>query len=122
MNIIKLSYKNIITKPLQTFLTVLILSLSIGLLLGVKQLNKVFESHTIKYQKGDMFYLFSDGLQDQFGGEENRKFSPKRFREMLLENSELSMKFQRRKLRKALLEWMGTEKQTDDILVIGIKF
>ena len=44
MNIIKLSYKNIATKPLQTFLTVLILSLSIGLLLGVKQLNKVFES------------------------------------------------------------------------------
>lgn len=44
MNIIKLSYKNIIDKPLQTFLTVLILSLSIGLLLGVKQLNKVFES------------------------------------------------------------------------------
>ena len=44
MNIIKLSYKNILAKPLQTFLTVLILSLSIGLLLGVKQLNKVFES------------------------------------------------------------------------------
>jgi putative ABC transport system permease protein len=44
MNIIKLSYKNIIAKPLQTFLTVLMLSLSIGLLLGVKQLNKVFES------------------------------------------------------------------------------
>ena len=44
MSILKLSYKNIITKPLQTFLTVLILSLSIGLLLGVKQLNKVFES------------------------------------------------------------------------------
>ena len=44
MNIIKLSYKNIIAKPLQTFLTILILSLSIGLLLGVKQLNKVFES------------------------------------------------------------------------------
>lgn len=44
MNIVKLSYKSIIAKPLQTFLTVLILSLSIGLLLGVKQLNKVFES------------------------------------------------------------------------------
>jgi putative ABC transport system permease protein len=44
MNLLKLSYKNIIAKPLQTFLTVLILSLSIGLLLGVKQLNKVFES------------------------------------------------------------------------------
>lgn len=44
MNIIKLSYKSIIAKPSQTFLTVLILSLSIGLLLGIKQLNKVFES------------------------------------------------------------------------------
>ena len=44
MNIVTLSYKNIIAKPLRTFLTVLILSLSIGLLLGVKQLNKVFES------------------------------------------------------------------------------
>lgn len=44
MNIIKLSYRNTIAKPSQTFLTVLILALSIGLLLGVKQLNKVFES------------------------------------------------------------------------------
>ena len=44
MNIVTLSYKSIIAKPLQTLLTVLILSLSIGLLLGVKQLNKIFES------------------------------------------------------------------------------
>ncbi len=44
MNIVKLSFKNIASKPLQTFLTVLILSLSTALLLGVKQLNKVFES------------------------------------------------------------------------------
>jgi len=44
MNIVKLSYKNIVAKPLPTFSTVLTLTLSIGLLLGVKQLNKVFES------------------------------------------------------------------------------
>ncbi len=44
MNLVTLSYKNIIAKPLQTLLTVLILSLSIGLLLGVKQLNKIFET------------------------------------------------------------------------------
>lgn len=44
MNILKLSYKNIVAKPLPTFSMVLILTLSIGLLLGVKQLNKVFES------------------------------------------------------------------------------
>ena len=52
MNIVKLSYKNIIAKPLQTFLTVLILSLSIGLLLGVKQLNKVFESQLMQSLNG----------------------------------------------------------------------
>ncbi|GGG92044.1 peptide ABC transporter permease [Polaribacter pacificus] len=44
MNLLKLSIQNIKTKALQTFLTVLILSLSIGLLLGVKQLNRVFEN------------------------------------------------------------------------------
>lgn len=44
MNLFKLSILNLKTKVLQTFLTVLILSLSIGLLLGVKQLNKVFEN------------------------------------------------------------------------------
>lgn len=44
MNLVKLSYKSIIAKPLQTLLTVLILTLSIGLLLGVKQLNKIFET------------------------------------------------------------------------------
>ena len=52
MNIVKLSYKNIIAKPLQTCLTVLILSLSIGLLLGVKQLNKVFESQLMQSLNG----------------------------------------------------------------------
>ena len=52
MNILKISYKNIKTKPLQTFLTVLILSLSIGLLLGVKQLNKVFESQLAQSLNG----------------------------------------------------------------------
>ena len=52
MNIVKLSYKNIIAKPLQTFLTVLILSLSIGLLLGVKQLNEVFESQLMQSLNG----------------------------------------------------------------------
>lgn len=43
MNLAVLSYKSLIAKPLQTLLTVLILTLSIGLLLGVKQLNKIFE-------------------------------------------------------------------------------
>ena len=52
MNIVKLSYKNIIAKPLQSFLTVLILTLSIGLLLGVKQLNKVFESQLLQSLNG----------------------------------------------------------------------
>ena len=52
MNIVKISFKNIIAKPLQSFLTVLILTLSIGLLLGVKQLNKVFESQLLQSLNG----------------------------------------------------------------------
>lgn len=47
MNIWKISIKNLKSKPLYTFLSVLILSLSTALLLGVQQLKTSFE-HQIK--------------------------------------------------------------------------
>lgn len=46
MNIWKISIRNIRSKPLYTFLSVLILSLSIGLLLGVRQLETSFQYQT----------------------------------------------------------------------------
>jgi len=44
MNIWSISIKNIKSKPLYTFLSVFILSLSIALLLGIQQLEKSFKN------------------------------------------------------------------------------
>ncbi|MEO1652912.1 MAG: SpoIIE family protein phosphatase [Bacteroidota bacterium] len=91
----------------------------IGIYTGKKE--KTFSQHEIQAQIGDTFYLTSDGFQDQFGGPEGRKYLKKRFRELLLEVSHLSMQRQKETLENALEDWKGLRPQTDDVLVIGIK-
>lgn len=90
--------------------------------MGTKRVQeKNFQTHSIEYQKGDVFYLYTDGFPDQFGGEENRKFMSRRFREFLLEYHYLSAAEQEEKLQAALEMWRGNLKQTDDILVVGVR-
>ncbi|WP_375561888.1 two-component regulator propeller domain-containing protein [Bernardetia sp. OM2101] len=90
--------------------------------MGIKRVKeKDFTTHSIEYQKGDIFYLYTDGFPDQFGGEENRKFMSRRFREFLLEYHYLLGTEQEEKLQTALEMWRGNLKQTDDILVVGVK-
>ncbi|MCS6820687.1 MAG: SpoIIE family protein phosphatase [Microscillaceae bacterium] len=84
--------------------------------------HKSFQTHTIPYQEGDAFYIFTDGFQDQFGGERDSKYTTRRFREFLLSISHLPMPQQREKLAQELNTWKGDRKQTDDVLVIGIRF
>ncbi|TAG92810.1 MAG: histidine kinase, partial [Bacteroidetes bacterium] len=70
---------------------------------------------------GDTFYLYSDGYQDQFGGEKNLKYYKKNFRNFLLSISHLPLKQQKEELLNEHIRWKGTHLQTDDILVIGIR-
>lgn len=81
-----------------------------------------FTNHQIHIQKGDSVYFFSDGLPDQFGGPENRKFGPKRIRDLIVENAGKSMDEMNVIFEERFNEWMGTEKQMDDVLLIGIRF
>ncbi|MCS7004256.1 MAG: SpoIIE family protein phosphatase [Cytophagales bacterium] len=75
--------------------------------------------HEISLVKGDYLYLFSDGYKDQIG-QERKKFSNKRFKEILLQIHKLPMHEQQAWLEAELRKWQGDEKQTDDILVLGI--
>jgi serine phosphatase RsbU (regulator of sigma subunit) len=86
-----------------------------------KEEKREFTLHTITIDSPTSFYLFSDGYIDQFGGPESLKFTSKRFREMLFDNHNLPMVAQQEKLETAIDEWMVTENnQIDDILVIGL--
>ena len=83
--------------------------------------GRAFTNHTVSIDSPTTFYIFSDGFQDQFGGPNNRKFMVKRFRELLFEIHDKPMMEQQKILVNTLKEWMGAQKQLDDVLVIGFK-
>lgn len=80
-----------------------------------------FTRHQFDLESGDIVYLFSDGYADQFGGDRGKKYMYKRFRETLIELSQLPMKEQADRLKTIMENWMGGTEQVDDILVIGIR-
>ncbi len=84
--------------------------------------KKIYEQHEIQAQPDDIFYIFTDGFQDQYSEKHARKYMSKRFRNYLLMNSHLPMQEQKQKLAQEFDAWCGTGAQTDDILVIGFKF
>jgi len=81
----------------------------------------LFTNNEIELKENDIIYMFSDGYCDQFGGPENKKFLMKRFEELLFNIHTKPMEEQKESLKNALYEWMGSNGQVDDILVIGIK-
>jgi len=84
-----------------------------------RQVQNVFENHSFALNPKRHIYLFSDGYQDQFGGPEGRKYLKKRLYNLLALISELPGKTQEEKLGEALDGWMGSERQVDDILILG---
>ena len=83
--------------------------------------NHRFTKHTVPLDRETWVYLFSDGYQDQFGGERRSKFMSKKLRELLLEIHLLPFAQQKQRLDQTLRQWMGNTAQIDDILVIGFK-
>ncbi|MCC5946601.1 MAG: PAS domain S-box protein [Bernardetiaceae bacterium] len=81
-----------------------------------------FTSYSIDINKGDSVYLFSDGLPDQFGGPENRKFGPQRMRSLIKKHKDEDMQGMHKAFEDSFYNWQGNYKQIDDILLIGIKF
>jgi serine phosphatase RsbU (regulator of sigma subunit) len=67
------------------------------------------------------FYLSSDGLQDQFSSHTNKKLTKKGLRSLLQQIVDKPIQQQAMIVEQTLVEWQGTESQTDDILVMGIK-
>ena len=84
-----------------------------------------FTNHEMVANKGDIFYLFTDGYSDQFGGERGKKFMSRNFKNLLAENAHKPMSEQGKILDTTIEEWKsayGTGlEQVDDITVLGIR-
>ena len=93
--------------------------------LGSEIENISFNFNEIKVQTGDVFYLYSDGFPDQFGGEKGKKFKYNRFKELLLSINHMTMQEQKIQLNETLTNWQNGKykyfEQIDDISIVGLK-
>lgn len=87
-----------------------------------KKPEKDFINHTIEIEKGDKIFIFSDGLPDQVGGPDERKYSPQRIRDHIINNNGFTMEQYSNLFATDFEKWKGTTKQIDDVLLIGIEF
>jgi len=68
-----------------------------------------------------LFYLFTDGFADQFGGPKGKKFKYKQLEEILIVNANKNMSDQHEILSQQFALWKGDLEQVDDVCVIGVK-
>tara|TARA_B110000037_G_scaffold188288_1_gene219555 strand:- start:79419 stop:79892 length:474 start_codon:yes stop_codon:yes gene_type:complete len=80
-----------------------------------------FETQTVSINEGDIFYSFSDGVKDQFGGKRNKKFTTKRLLKLIVNGAFYSMDQNKAIIENALEEWQGSAGQTDGIVCVGFK-
>lgn len=84
--------------------------------------DDMYTTHEINIEKDMSIYMFSDGFQDQIGGDNLKKLKSKYFYNLLEEKSNLPTQNQKKELLTAFNNWKGNYEQVDDIIVIGIKF
>ncbi|HEY1038120.1 MAG TPA: SpoIIE family protein phosphatase [Bacteroidia bacterium] len=82
---------------------------------------KPFSTWENEYRPNTTFYLFTDGLADQFGGPQGKKFKYKQFEQLLVSINEKTMQEQAGIINQKFEDWKGELEQVDDVCVIGIK-
>lgn len=89
---------------------------------GMNMSVKNFQDTTLSYDVDDMLYMYTDGITDQFGGPQEKKFSKKRLYEKLSAISTLKIVDQKIAIERAINDWQQQQEQVDDILLMGVKF
>lgn len=89
--------------------------------IGKFEKQEPYKTHSFKLEKGDTFYIFSDGFADQFGGDRGKKYKSKRFRSFLISMQDKSMDTQCDMLNSEFEKWKGELEQIDDVCIIGVR-
>ncbi|WP_421878144.1 PP2C family protein-serine/threonine phosphatase [Marinoscillum sp.] len=86
-----------------------------------KEVSEQLEKQTIQLEEGDKLFLSSDGYQDQFGGENDKKFMSKNFKKLIESSARGSMSELKDILETEFETWRGNTPQTDDVVVLGVE-
>ena len=80
-----------------------------------------FSKHNVKLKTDDMIYIFSDGYQDQFGGEKNKKYMLSRLKKLLVRISKEDENQQLNFIKNEFISWKGDNEQIDDVCLMGLR-
>jgi len=80
-----------------------------------------YKNESVSIEKGDRFYMFTDGFADQFGGDNQKKLKTTGFKDLLINLGEQSMPSHEKVLGDYFEKWKQGQEQTDDILVAGFE-
>lgn len=86
---------------------------------GDQKKNPVFKVHNFKVHKGDSIVLLTDGVIDQFGGTENKKFLLKRLVELY--EKEPGIAALENSLDHVMESWISKNEQLDDMLLLAVE-
>lgn len=75
-----------------------------------------YETVNFELEKNDQIFLFSDGVADQFGGENGKKWMSKNFKDFLNKPTVITLE----DMQNTFENWKGSNSQTDDVTVVGI--
>lgn len=89
--------------------------------IGKTENPKPFRTHQLEYKAGTIFYLFTDGYADQFGGPNGKKFKSRQLGDLLCHNTQLSLDQQKQLLDATFETWRGDLEQVDDVTLIALK-
>lgn len=84
--------------------------------------DHTFSSQEIQLNDGDTVYVFSDGFADSFDETGKHKLKITGFKKLLLEIKDQSMPEQHDSLNNFLNTYIGTGRQTDDILLVAVRY
>ncbi|MBO7141498.1 MAG: SpoIIE family protein phosphatase [Bacteroidales bacterium] len=84
-----------------------------------------FSSHTFTLQTNDMVYLYTDGFQDQLGGDKalpvGRKLYSQNLVDFLCQNYSLPVEEQENNLDTFITEWRNGRDLTDDMTLAAVR-
>ena len=89
--------------------------------IGMMSNPEPYTNNVIQLNKGDVFYLFSDGYYDQFGGERGKKYKSGKFKKFLLSIQNYPIEEQHDILNTEFENWRGKIEQIDDVCIIGVR-
>jgi serine phosphatase RsbU (regulator of sigma subunit) len=88
--------------------------------------HRTYTKHTIALAADQQhipttIYLCTDGYQDQFGGQKNKKFMARQLKSFLQEIHTKPLREQKQLLLDKHLHWKTHNEQTDDILIMAVR-